>query len=49
MKLREIEQIKIDCARKFFDRIAQRILQDRVKYDVVESYERLMDIVKGSA
>ena len=48
MKLREIEQIKIDCARKFFDRIAQRISQQPVKYDVVDSYDRLMDIVGRS-
>ena len=45
MKLREIETIKIDCARKFFDEISQRVAEDRVKYDVVTSFEKLMDIV----
>ena len=46
MKLREIEQTKIKCARKFFDEISKSITQDRVKYDVVTSYEKLMDIVR---
>ncbi len=45
MKLREIENNKIACARKFFDEIGQRVSDDRVKYDVVTSYEKLMDIV----
>lgn len=45
MKLREIENTKIACARKFFDEIGQRVSQDRVKYDVVTSYGKLMDIV----
>ncbi len=45
LKLREIENTKIACARKFFDEISSRITQDRVKYDVVTSYEKLMDIV----
>ena len=45
MKLREIENTKIACARKFFDEIGRRVAEDRVKYDVVTSYEKLMDIV----
>src|SRR5690606_17739612 len=45
MKLREIERTKIDCARKFFDEISKRITKDRVKYDVVTDYAKLMDIV----
>lgn len=45
MDLREIEKTKIECARKFFDKINQRIDEDKVKYDVVDSYSRLMDIV----
>ena len=45
MKLREIENTKIACARKFFNEIGQRVSEDRVKYDVVTSYEKLMDIV----
>ncbi|WP_316228327.1 type III restriction-modification system endonuclease [Bradyrhizobium sp. SZCCHNR1039] len=45
MKLREIEKTKIACARKFFDEIGQRVSENRVKYDVVTSYEKLMEIV----
>jgi type III restriction enzyme len=42
MDLRKIEECKIDCARKFFSKITS----DRVKYDVVDSYEKLMELVK---
>jgi type III restriction enzyme len=49
MKLREIENTKIACARKFFDEIGRRISEDRVKYAVVTSYEKLMDIVGRAA
>lgn len=45
MKLREIEKTKIECARKFFDEISQQITQDKVKYDVVTDYAKLMDVV----
>ncbi|MCQ8239846.1 type III restriction-modification system endonuclease [Rhizosaccharibacter radicis] len=48
MKLREIEKTKIACARKFFDEIGRRVSEDRVKYDVVTSYEKLMDVVGGA-
>jgi type III restriction enzyme len=50
LKLREIEKTKIACAKKFFDEIGKRISQDRVRYDVVTSYEKLMDVVgRGAA
>jgi len=42
MELRQIEECKIDCARKFFSKITS----DQVKYDVVDSYGKLMEIVK---
>jgi type III restriction enzyme len=42
LDLRKIEQSKIDCARKFF----ARITSDQVKYDVVDSYGKLMEIVQ---
>jgi type III restriction enzyme len=45
MKYRAIEETKIKCARKFFDEISQRITEDRVKYDVVTDYAKLMDVV----
>ncbi len=42
LQLKEIEQTKIKCARKFFTKITS----DQVKYDVVNSYEKLMQIVQ---
>ena len=48
LKLREIETKKIACARKFFDEISVGFAPDRVKYDVVTSYEKLMDVVGAS-
>jgi len=42
MELREIEKSKIKCARKFF----AGITSDQVKYDVINSFEKLMEIVK---
>ncbi len=47
MKLREIEKTKIECARKFFDEINLKVAQDKVKYDVVTDYAKLMDVVGG--
>ncbi|WP_319549510.1 DEAD/DEAH box helicase family protein [Desulfogranum marinum] len=45
MELREIEKTKIECARKFFDEINSKINSDNVKYEVVNSFGKLMDIV----
>lgn len=42
MDLRKIEESKIECARKFF----AKITSDQVKYDVVNSYGKLMELVK---
>ena len=47
MQLREIEKTKIECARKFFDEVNNKIAPDNVKYDVVSSYGKLMEIVAG--
>ena len=41
MDLRKIEESKIECARKFFAKITSH----QVKYDVVNSYGKLMDLV----
>jgi type III restriction enzyme len=46
MDLREIEKTKIKCARKFFDEMNSRYAPENVKYDVVDSFGRLMEIVK---
>jgi type III restriction enzyme len=45
MELREIEKTKIECARKFFDEINRKINPENVKYDMVNSFSKLMDIV----
>ena len=45
MQLKEIEKTKIECARKFFDEVNQRISPKNVKYEMVNSYGKLMDVV----
>ena len=42
MQLRKAEECKIECARKYFSTITS----DQVKYDVVDSYGKLMELVK---
>jgi type III restriction enzyme len=46
MELREIEKTKIQCARKFFDELNRRYAPENVKYDVVDSFGKLMEVVK---
>lgn len=46
MKLREIEKTKIKCAYKFFDEMNRRYAPENVKYDMVDSFGKLMEIVK---
>ena len=43
LQLREIESAKIHCAREHFKAISG----DNVVYEVVDSYEKLLEIVKG--
>lgn len=42
MELRKIEECKMDCARKFFSKITS----DQVKYDIVNSYAKFIELVK---
>lgn len=42
MDLRKIEEGKIECARRFFAKISS----NQVRYDVVDSYAKLMELVK---
>jgi len=42
MELRKIEETKIECARKFFGKITS----DQVRYEMVNSYGKLMELVK---
>lgn len=46
MVLNEIEKTKIKCARKFFDVINEKYAPKNVKYDVVDSFGKLMELVK---
>ncbi|NNA41296.1 type III restriction-modification system endonuclease [Pseudomonas lundensis] len=46
MDLRPIEATKIECARKFFDEINKKYAPENVKYDVVNSFGKLMELVK---
>jgi len=41
LDLRAIEKSKIECARKFF----AKITSDEVKYDVIDGYDKLMELV----
>ncbi|MCB1949542.1 hypothetical protein, partial [Nitrosomonas sp.] len=47
LQLKAIEETKIECARKFFDEINRRIDPERVKYEIVDSFGKLMEIVGG--
>lgn len=49
LKMRELENTKIACARRFFEEIGKRVASDKVKYDVVTDYAKLMDVVSKSA
>lgn len=46
MKLREVEKIKIECARKFFCEIGKGVLENKIKYDVITDYSTLLNVVK---
>jgi len=45
MALRELENSKIECARKFFIELAKNQDDPTVRYEVVDNYEKLMDLV----
>jgi len=42
LKLRASESARIDCARKFFAKISS----DQVKYDMIDGYDKLMQVVR---
>ena len=47
MELREIEQTKIECARRFFKDVLNKNNKSYpVKYDVIDGYDKLMEIVR---
>lgn len=45
MELRKVEEIRIECARKFFAKVNTAIAPENVRYDVVDSYGKLMEVV----
>ena len=49
LELRPMEKMKIECARKFFDKLngelAAKFDNGNVKYDVVDGYGKLMELV----
>ena len=45
LQLRLAESQKIDCARKFFERLGRTAGSEQVKYSVVKNFGDLMDIV----
>lgn len=46
MVLNEIEKTKIRCAHKFFDAINKVSMPENVKYDVVNSFDKLIELVR---
>ena len=46
LQLRGSEEIKIECARKFFDRLNKDVDENKVRYDVVNTYDKLIELVK---
>ena len=46
MELREIEKTKIECARRFFHEMNRRHAPENVTYDVVDSFGKLMEVVR---
>lgn len=47
MELREVEKIRIECARKFFHTLASKVAPPDIKYDVVDNFGKLMEIVNS--
>ncbi|MCL2428510.1 MAG: hypothetical protein FWD12_04690, partial [Alphaproteobacteria bacterium] len=45
MTLHDIAETKIACAKRILDEVGRRVSENRVKYDVVTSYAKLMEIV----
>ena len=45
LDLKGKEQIKVECAKKFFEELNKSVDHDLVRYDVVDNYESLMKIV----
>lgn len=46
LQLKGVEDAKIECARKFFAEVNKKF-EGQVKYDVADSYSKLMELVAG--
>jgi type III restriction enzyme len=44
LQLKGVEDAKIECARRFFADVNKKF-EGQVKYDVVDSYSKLMELV----
>ena len=47
LALRDIEGSKIECARKFFAKLTESSPAPDVRYDVADSYSKLMELVNA--
>lgn len=47
LQLKGVENAKIECARKFFASLNEKADQDGITYDVVDSYDSLLQLVCG--
>lgn len=47
LQLKGVESAKIECAKKFFASLNHKTEQDGVKYDVVDTYDSLLQLVTG--
>ncbi|MDW1500287.1 hypothetical protein [Vibrio sp. YT-19(2023)] len=45
LQLKGAELAKIECARKFFETVNEKFSENKVKYDVVDSYESLKTLI----
>jgi len=45
LDLRGIERTKVECAKKFFSELNQKINEGKVSYDVVDNYDNLLKLV----
>lgn len=48
LQLSGIADAKTKCARKFFEGINKKIANEKVRYDVIDSYSKLMEVVGAS-
>ena len=46
LQLKAMEQAKVDCAKRFFEKLSEQISSKKVSYSVVDSFKNLMNIVR---